>query len=63
MPRSKLSVYISGKILDEKYATNDDSRRWFLTQAVEMKWWQDENMWEREAFNDAKAFLQQLLED
>ena len=44
-PRSRLSVYISGKILDEKYATNDDSRRWFLTQAVEMKWWADENMW------------------
>ena len=62
-PRSRLSVYISGKILDMKYATNDDSRRWFLTQAVEMKWWQDENMWDKSAFEDAKTFLKQLLDD
>ncbi len=61
MPRSRLSVYISGKILDEKYATNDDSRRWFLTQAVDMKWWNDERMWERSAFTPAKTFLTQLL--
>ncbi len=59
--RSKLSVYISGKILAEEFATNDDSRRWFLTQAVDMKWWADENMWDKPAFDDAKAFLLQLL--
>ena len=60
-PRSRLSVYISGKIVDTKYATNDDSRRWFLTQAVDMKWWQEEDMWNKPAFDDAKAFLTQLL--
>lgn len=60
-PRSRLSVYISGKITDKKYATNDDSRRWFLTQAVSMKWWQEENMWGKPAFDAAKAFLKQLL--
>ncbi len=59
--RSRLSVYVSGKILAEEYATNDDSRRWFLTQAVDMKWWEEEDMWENPAFNDAKAFLRQLL--
>ena len=62
-PRSRLSVYISGKIVDERFATNDDSRRWFLTQAVDMKWWEDENMWERPTFDEAKAFLTQLLAD
>ena len=62
-PRSRLSVYISGKILDSKYATNDDSRRWFLTQAVNMRWWASENMWNNPAFDDAKAFLSQLLAD
>lgn len=62
-PRSRLSVYISGKILDSKYATNDDSRRWFLTQAVDMKWWAEEGMWDRPAFDDAKEFLTQLLAD
>lgn len=62
-PRSRLSVYISGKILDSNYATNDDSRRWFLTQAVDMKWWKEEDMWNKCAFNQAKAFLTQLLAD
>ena len=61
-PRSRLSVYISGKIVDKKYATNDDSRRWFLTQAVDMKWWREEDMWNKPAFDDAKAFLEQLLD-
>lgn len=59
--RSRLSVYVSGKILSEEFATNDDSRRWFLTQAVDMKWWRDNNLWDSCAFNDAKAFLAQLL--
>lgn len=62
-PRSRLSVYISGKIVDKRFATNDDSRRWFLTQAVDMKWWQDENMWDKPQFEPAKAFLTQLLAD
>lgn len=62
-PRSRLSVYISGKIMDSKYATNDDSRRWFLTQAVDMKWWREEDMWNNSKFDQAKAFLAQLLAD
>ena len=61
--RSKLSIYLSGKVLDKRYANNDDSRREFLSQAVEMKWWRDENMWDSPAFDDAKAFLRQLLAD
>ena len=62
-PRSRLSVYISGKIVDKKYATNDDSRRWFLTQAVHMKWWNESNMWAKPEFKEARDFLQQLLAD
>ena len=61
--RSKLSIYLSGKVLDKRYANNDDSRREFLSQAVEMKWWRDENMWDSPAFDNAKAFLRQLLAD
>ena len=59
--RSRLSVYISGKTLAEEFATNDDSRRWFLTQAVAMKWWEDAAMWDHPTFDDARAFLNQLL--
>ena len=61
--RSRLSIYISGKVLDKKNANNDDSRREFLTQAVQMKWWNDENMWDNCVFDEAKAFLTQLLAD
>ena len=57
MSKSKLSVYLSGKVTDEDYARHDDAKRAFLTQAVEMKWWQDENMWDKSAFEDAKTFL------
>ena len=47
LSKSKLSVYLSGKVTDEDYARHDDAKRAFLTQAVEMKWWQDENMWDK----------------
>ena len=61
LPKSKLSVYISGKVTDEDFARHDDAKRLFLTQALEMKWWDNEGMWNKPAFDDAKAFLQQLL--
>ncbi len=59
--KGKLSTFISGKVLDPNNASNEDSRRKSLREAVGMKWWQEENMWERKAFADAKAFLSQLL--
>ena len=63
LPKSKLSVYLSGKVTDQDYARHDDAKRLFLTQALDMKWWQEEDMWSRCAFDDAKAFLKQLLDD
>ena len=63
LSKSKLSVYLSGKVADKDYARHDDSKRAFLTQAVEMKWWKDENMWDKCAFDDSKTVLQQLLAD
>ena len=62
LPKSKLSVYISGKATDEDFARHDDAKRLFLTQALDMKWWEEENMWNKSAFDDAKAFLRQLLD-
>ncbi len=61
LPKSKLSVYISGKVTDEDLARHDDAKRLFLTQALDMKWWEEEGMWNKRAFDDAKAFLTQLL--
>jgi len=63
LPKSKLSVYISGKVTDEDFARHDDAKRMFLTQALDMKWWRDEKMWDHPAFDHAKAFLTQLLAD
>lgn len=60
--KSKLSVFISGKIVDSNQSAGRDVRRKFLREAVGMSWWDDE-LWEHESFNDAKAFLQQLAAD
>jgi len=61
LPKSKLSVYISGKVTDEDFARHDDAKRLFLTQALDMKGWHEEKMWDHSAFDQAKAFLHQLL--
>ena len=61
LPKSKLSVYLSGKVTDADFARHDDAKRLFLTQALDMKWWDEEDMWNKPALDDAKAFLRQLL--
>ena len=60
--KSKLNVFITGKIADREQATRRDARRRFLREAVAMSWWRPE-LWEHESFNDAKAFLQWLAAD
>ena len=61
LPKSKLSVYISGKVTDEDHARHGDAKRLFLTQALDMKWWDEEDIWNHPAFDPAKALLSQLL--
>jgi len=60
--KSKLSVFISGKITDSNHATQRDTKRRFLREAVSMSWWRAE-FWEHESFDDARAFLRQLVMD
>ncbi len=60
--KSKLSVFISGKNAVSNHATQRDTKRKFLREAVGMSWWRAE-FWEHESFNDAKAFLRQLVMD
>ena len=60
--KSKLNVFIAGKIADREQITRSDARRKFLREAVAMTWWRPE-FWEHESFNDAKAFLQWLVAD
>ena len=60
--KSKLNVFIAGKIADREQATRRDTNRKFLREAVAMNWWIPE-LWAHESFNDAKAFLRQLAAD
>lgn len=60
--KNKLSVFISGKIVDSSQSTVRDVRRKFLREAVGMSWW-DNELWKHDGFKDAKAFLRQLAVD
>ncbi len=60
--RNKLSVFISGAAVDTDFATNRDSRRKFLREAVAMQWWQTD-LWQHENFKVIKDFLTQLHTD
>jgi len=42
--RNKLSAFISGAAVDTDFATNRDSRRKFLREAVAMQWWRADLM-------------------
>ncbi|MCY3866691.1 MAG: hypothetical protein OXG68_14735 [Chloroflexi bacterium] len=60
--RNKLSVFISGAAVDTDYATNRDSRRKFLREAVAMQWWRAD-LWQHDKFRVIKDFLTQLHTD
>lgn len=60
--KNKLSVFISGAAVDIDYATNRDSRRKFLREAVAMQWWRAE-LWQHDNFRVIKDFLTQLHTD
>ena len=60
--KNRLSVFISGAAVDLDYATNRDSRRKFLREAVAMQWWRAE-LWQHDNFSVIKDFLTQLQTD
>ncbi len=62
LSKNKLSVFISGAAVDIDYATNRDSRRKFLREAVAMQWWRAE-LWQHDNFRVIKNFLTQLHTD
>ncbi len=59
LPKARLRTFITGKNIGED-AEGDDSDRQYLSDVFHMSWWQPE-FWDHPAFNDAKAFLTQLL--
>jgi len=59
LPKAKARVFISGKNAAVS-AAGDDINRQYLSDIYRMSWWKPE-LWDHPAFNDAKAFLAQLL--
>ena len=60
--KNQLSVFMSGAAVDTDFATNRDSRRKFLREAVAMQWWRAE-LWQHDNFRVIKDFLTQLHTD
>ena len=61
LPKARLRTFISGKNIGMD-AEGDDSDRPRLSDVFHMSWWKPE-YWDHPAFDDAKAFLHQLLTD
>lgn len=62
LPKARLRTFITGKnvgFLDEE-ANGGDSDKQFLSDVFRMSWWKPE-YWQESIFDDAKAFLHQLL--
>ena len=62
LSKARVRVYISGKNASDE-ATGDDSDKGYLSDIYKMSWWRENNLWDHSAFDDAKAFLTQLLAD
>ncbi len=59
LPKARLRTFISGKNVSSE-SEGDDSDRQYLSDVFHMSWWRDE-FWDHPTFDDAKAFLAQLL--
>ncbi len=60
--KSRLSVLLAGKLIMRDLARSKDATRELPRYMYSMKWW-DDDTFDRPAFEDAKAFLRQLLAD
>lgn len=60
LDKNILRVFVAGKAVDKNAATNEDTKRNLLRNIYSMTWLPAE-FWENLAFDDAKAFLLQLL--
>ncbi len=59
VPKARLRTFISGKNIG-KESEGDDSNRQYLSDVFHMSWWKPE-FWSHPTFDNAKAFLKQLL--
>ena len=59
LSKGRLRAFVTGKNVSDQ-AKGDDSEKLYLSDVFRMSWWKPE-FWDHPAFNDAKAFLRQLL--
>ncbi len=59
LSKARLRTFISGKNVGSE-SQGDDVDRQYLSDVFHMSWWLP-NFWDHPTFNDAKAFLRQLL--
>ncbi len=61
LPKARLRAFVTGKNASDT-AAGDDSDKLYLSDTYNMSWWKDE-FWDHPTFENAKAFLSQLLAD
>lgn len=59
--KARLRAFVTGKNVSDE-ATGDDSDKLYLSDVFHMSWWRDD-FWDHSSFDQAKAFLTQLLAD
>ncbi len=62
LDKNKLRVFVAGKAVNKNAATNEDTKRNHLRNIFSMTWLPP-SFWHHPAFDDAKEFLTQLLEN
>ena len=60
LDKNRLRVFIAGKEVDRTQASHDDAKRNLLRNIYSMSWL-PQDFWDHPAFDDARAFLRQLL--
>ena len=62
LSKARVRVFITGKNVDRQAAVSNDTDKLYLSDIYKMSWWRDE-FWNHEGFNEAKAFLRQLVNE
>ncbi len=63
LSKARVRVFITGKNVDRQAAVSGDTDKLRLSDIYKMSWWRGAAFWKHESFDEAKAFLRQLVFD
>ena len=63
LSKARVRVFITGKNVDRQATVSNDTGKLYLSDIYKMSWWRGGAFWEHESFDEAKAFLRQLVFD